>query len=298
MIYEGKYKDRPAVIVETSKLRATFLYLDGAKMASLISLSDGKELLAVKEGETYKRLSYDGSYVDSECSAFDDMFPTIDPYTPNDGIYKGITYPDHGETCRLEYEFALSRDAVTFTAESRVFDMSYQKTVSVTDDGGIVLGYRADNRSDESFPYVFASHIMLKGEDGMVLDTPFSSEAPCSMVFATEGYDVDELPRDRFMGFRPGIGAAYKFYYTEKMSEGRFSLRYPDSRKLTFEFDKEKMPYLGVWINNGEFQGIYNIAPEPCTVPFDAPHKAAERGYFSDIAPRSSFELDIKISIG
>ena len=97
------FKNRTAVSIQSNSLKATFLPDDGAKMASLIRIRDGKELLAVKPDETYRVLTYDGDYVSSECSGFDDMFPTVDPYTPTEGAYRGITYPDHGETCRIPY---------------------------------------------------------------------------------------------------------------------------------------------------------------------------------------------------
>ena len=97
MIVHTSYKNREAFVVESGALRATFLTNDGAKMASLIDLETNRELLLTRDGESYRVLTADGSYVDSECSAFDDMFPTIDPYTPEKGAYKVITYPDHGE---------------------------------------------------------------------------------------------------------------------------------------------------------------------------------------------------------
>ena len=105
MITKGKYKDRRAIVIESAALRATILPDDGAKMASLLRLCDNRELLSVKDGEKYKVLDYTGSYVDSECSAFDDMFPTIDPYTPDAGAYSGIPYPEQiDELLRLALE--------------------------------------------------------------------------------------------------------------------------------------------------------------------------------------------------
>lgn len=266
-------------------------------MASLIDKATDKELLATKGSRSYKVLSYDGSYVDSECSAFDDMFPTIDPYTPTSDAYKGITYPDHGEVCRLPFETDIKNGSVTLTTHSRLFPITYKKTVAPSDDGGIVLSYSIENGGDTPFDCLWAGHIMLRGEDGMQVLSPFSEDAPIEMIFATEGYDVASLPRDRLMGFENGVGAAYKFYYLEKMKEGYFGVRYADGRRLIFRFDEQKLPYLGVWLNNGEFQGIYNVAPEPCTIPFDAPHKAASKGYFWQIAAREKFEFDIHISI-
>ncbi len=297
MITEARYKDRRAVIVESARLRATFLPNDGAKMASLIDKKTGKELLATKDGNEYKVLTYDGSYVDSECSAYDDMFPTIDPYTPEKGEYEGVTYPDHGEVCRLPFEVSVSDRSVAFFARSRLFAVNYKKTVSVKDDGSISIDHVISNDGGEAFPFIWAGHMMLRGEDGMCLHTPFDENAPIEMIFASRGYDQDKLPRDRLIGFESGTGAAYKFYYLDKMREGRFSASYADGGELVFAFDKNKLPYLGVWLNNGEFQNIYNIAPEPCTVPFDAPHKAADRGYESSIPANGIFEFNINISM-
>ena len=100
-----------------------FLPNDGAKMASLIDLATNHELLLTRDGESYRVLTADGSYVDSECSAFDDMFPTIDPYTPETGAYRGITYPDHGECCRLPYEVRVEGNKLILSAHSRLFSI-------------------------------------------------------------------------------------------------------------------------------------------------------------------------------
>ncbi len=297
MITEGRYKDRRAITVQSRDLRAVILPDDGAKMASLVRLCDNRELLAVKGGDTYKVLTSDGSYVDSECSAFDDMFPTIDPYTPKAGAYAGITYPDHGEICRLPFAVTLQENAAVFTVHSGLFPITYQKTVCPAEDGGINVSYTIQNRGGEPFPYVWAGHIMLQGEDGMRLLTPFRNSAPTEMMFMPGDCSPDQLPKDHLTGYKPGVGAAYKFYYLDKTDDGCFSVRYRDGRALLFAYDKEKLPYLGIWLNNGEFQDMYSIAPEPCTVPFDAPHKAAERGYTSVIPAKGEFSFIIHIYV-
>ena len=94
------YKGRPALRVETGALRALFLPEDGGKLASLTA-PDGFEFLCQNPAPAYARLAYDGRYIESECASWDDMFPTIDPYTPPAGRYAGMTLPDHGEVCRL-----------------------------------------------------------------------------------------------------------------------------------------------------------------------------------------------------
>ena len=120
MIWLEYFKDRPAVCIQNSQVKATFLPLDGAKMVSLVRLKDGKELLAVKPNKNYKVLTFDGDYVSSECSGFDDMFPTVDPYTPTVGAFKGITYPDHGETSRIPYDLNTTGGEIILFANSKL----------------------------------------------------------------------------------------------------------------------------------------------------------------------------------
>lgn len=298
MIRIDTYKDRPCTVVESDKLCATFLHEDGAKLTSLVCVSDGRELMATKAGKRYKRLAYDGSYVASECSAFDDMFPTIDPYVPADGIYRGIEYPDHGETCRIPYKVSIGNDGeAIFSSHSLRFGISYEKIACVAENGGIDVTYRIKNESGEDFPFVWAGHIMLAGEDGMRLVTPYDEKSNIEMIFMDGKRPQDPIPRDSLIGFSAGEGAAYKFYYTEPITSDGFSITYADGRALSFEYDREKLPYFGVWLNNGTFQESYTITPEPCSVPFDAPDKAAKRGYGSVIAAYDTLEFTIHIKL-
>lgn len=89
MIAYGKYKDIFSLVLDTGRLRAAVLPENGGKLASLVDKESGTELLAQAAGKAYLPIGLDSSYVKGECSAFDDMFPTIDPQEGG--------YPDHGE---------------------------------------------------------------------------------------------------------------------------------------------------------------------------------------------------------
>ena len=289
------FKDRPAVVVESTNLIATCLPEDGAKLVSLRVKKSGKELLVVKPEEQYKVLEYAGDYCSSECSGFDDMFPTVDPFAFSEGPYGGITYPDHGETCRIPYTVDMGHDSVVFRAKSRLFPIEYQKIVRLTDEGDFAVIYRFHNHGEHEFPFLWAGHIMLQGGDGIRVSTPFTEDTPIEMMFA-DGEAVDEnLPKDRLIEYQPAKGMTYKFYYLDTMKEGKFGLDYPDGTRLSFEVDPNKLPYLGLWLNNGKFQDLYSITPEPCTIPFDSVERAQKRGYRSVIPAGSDFAFEIKI---
>ena len=291
-----QFKNRAAIAVETASIIATFLPDDGAKLASLRVKKSGKELLVVKPEEQYKVLEYEGDYCSSECSGFDDMFPTVDPFAFSEGPYGGITYPDHGETCRIPYTVDIEHDRVVFQAKSKLFPIEYQKTVRLTDEGELVVTYSFHNHGEHDFPFLWAGHIMLQGEDGVKVFTPFTEDTPIEMMFADGESSDENLPKDRLTEYQPGRGMTYKFYYLDTMKEGKFGLDYPDGTRLSFEVDPNKLPYLGIWLDNGKFQDLYSITPEPCTIPFDSVERAEKRGYRSVIPAGSEFIFEIKIT--
>ena len=297
MIELSRYKDRPMLVLKTPMLTAGFLHQDGGKLATLKDTADGTEFLHQTEGDKYLTLEYDGDYVSSECSGFDDMFPTIDPYTPESGVLEGKTYPDHGEICRVSMENAIKRNGVTFTYRSDAFKYRYQKSIFPLRDGSIEIVYRITNDSPEPLSCLWAGHCMLRGVDGARIFTSYSDETPRVQMFGPDDVEPNDLSTDRLTGYQPGEGYTYKFYYLEKMPAGKFGVRYPDGKVLTFSTDPQKIPYLGVWLNNGTFKDIYNMALEPCTAPYDAPDRAEAHGFPTKIAPNASVEFSIRLSL-
>ena len=292
------YKSRPALRVATATLTALILPEDGGKLVSVTSNRDGFEFLCQNPAPDYARLAYDGSYVDSECSSWDDMFPTIDPYTPDSGEYAGVTYPDHGEVCRLPMTVTPEGDAVVLSCASRLFAVDFEKRVTPEADGALALTYTIRNNGREDFPYVWAAHCMMKGTDDLRVETPYPADAPAAYMFGPEGRET--LPRDRLMGFTAGTGAAYKLYYTQPTDGGFLRAVYAESGHA-FEMDYRDsaaaIPYVGLWINNGEFKDYYNIALECASAPYDAPHKAMEKGYCSVLPAGESLTFTVRVRV-
>ncbi len=292
------YKSRPALRVETATLTALFLPEDGGKLASVKSNRDGFEFLCQNPSPDYARLAYDGSYVDSECSSWDDMFPTIDPYTPDSGEYAGITYPDHGEVCRLPMTVTTEGDSVVLSCTSRLFAVDFEKKITPEADGALALTYTIRNHGREDFPYIWAAHCMLVGTDDLRVETPYPADAPAAYMFGPEGRET--FPRDRLMGYGAGTGAAYKLYYTEPTDGGFLRAVYTESGHA-FEMDYRDsaaaIPYVGLWINNGSFKGYYNFALECASAPYDAPHKALERGYCSVIPAGETLTFTVRVRV-
>jgi len=287
------FKNRPAILVKSSVFEAVFLPMDGGKMASL--RQNGEEWLAQASGTEYHVLIPEGDYVSSECSAFDDLFPTIDAYTPAQGAYAGITYPDHGEVCRYPLETFLNRDSVIFHFRSRLFPISMVKRVTVDKKGCIELEYTLHNDCDTPFAYIWAAHCMLAGRECGEVLTPYDAVAPIRMMFAPP--DIPTLPRNRLLK-RTLDGATYKFYYLERNTQGFCGYRdEATGRQLILRYSPDALPYLGIWLNNGAFKGMYNVALEPCSAPFDRPDAAAQVHCASVLPPRSRTTFNLHFGL-
>ena len=297
-ITPSTYKDRPALQITTGTLTALILPEDGGKLASVKSNRDGFEFLCQNPSPDYARLAYDGSYIDSECASWDDMFPTIDPYTPEAGEYAGVTYPDHGEVCRLPLTVTFEGESAVLSCTSRLFAVDFEKKITPEADGALALTYTIRNRGREDFPYIWAAHCMLVGTDDLRVETPYPADAPVAYTFGPE--DRDTLPRDRMLGRDSDRTVSYKFYYEEPTNGGFLRAVYTESGHA-FEMDYRDsatvLPYVGLWINNGNFKGYRNFALECASAPFDAPHKALERGYCSVLPAGEALTFTVRVRV-
>lgn len=279
------YKNIDAIAMKSKKLTATFLPSQGGKLCSL-KTADGRELLAQNDSSIYKELTLDGDYINSECSGFDDMLPTIDPCEielPNSIVRK---YHDHGEVCRIPWNAEVVADKLILNTKSPQNDYIFQKVISISNDGAIRIDYTLENLTDFELPFIYAAHLMLKAYDDAMIDIPDIYNNKVQLVFSSEN-NISKpgkaVPKNRI----PDIlhsknfsadGDSYKYYLLEPVTSGFCSYKSQDI-EFRLEFDKEILKYLGVWVNNGSFRGIHNIAFEPCTAPLDDPITATRKGY-------------------
>ena len=110
-VYESRYKDQPAITIESEKIVAQFLPGIGAKLASLVYKPAGLELLVQRPNEEYLLAPYDGDYVaQGECSGFDEMFPSIDKCFYEGYPWRGTPIPDHGEVWSIPWAWESRMD--------------------------------------------------------------------------------------------------------------------------------------------------------------------------------------------
>jgi hypothetical protein len=312
MIYASRYKDQPAVTLESAALRAQFLPTIGGKLCSLVYAPQEFDVLVHRSGEHYRLQPYAGVYVDGECSGLDDMFPTIDVYHCEQFPWHGTQLPDHGEVWSLPWETTIDGDCLRMSVHGVRLPYRLSKTVSFADDHTLRLEYVLENLSPFGFDYVWAAHPMfVMDEDSRVLlpagveriVNAFSSDGSLGRYGDAFDWPLATTPggavRDLSRVAPPSAARSAKFYVKGALPEGWCALTWPSrGLQLTMRFPVEEIPYLGILPNENGFHDHYNMFLEPASASFDRPDVARLRGEASHLAggARRAWHLDITFS--
>lgn len=297
-IYETTFKDVSAVNVETQKLIATFLPELGGKFTSLIDKRTNRQLMEQNPGEKYQKLSYAGEYVPAECSAFDDMFPTIDAFRCNQFPWNGAEMPDHGEVCGLPWDYEITGDSLKLSTYGVRFPYRFQKSVG-EENGNIKISYKVTNLCPFDFDFVYAAHCMIAGEAGAEVTFPFSHGEICTGIFH-EQHEFSYGDKMTWQGCTlppKGDNRAYKFFFDKPIPEGWCKCTYKDGSFVKMVFPEDKLPWMGLWLNTGSFKNMYNIAFEPCSGTHDRPDIARQHGKFSVLPAKGTYEWFLKFEV-
>jgi hypothetical protein len=313
-IYESRYKDQPAVSLESDEVRVQFLPGIGAKMASLVYKPRDFELMVQAPGTEYLMQPFDGDYVAAECTGFDDMFPTIDQCFCDQEPWKGAKMADHGEVWSLPWQLEADGDRLHFSVHGVRFPYRLEKRIGFPDASVLRLDYCLTNLSPFDFDFVWAAHMMINIDEDTELVLPdgvqriigtFDLSGQMGGYGDEFAWPIGTLPNGDQKDFRllepESAKSAYKYYVKGRLPEGWCGLRYGASDfSLDLSFPADQVPYLGVLPNARGWRDYYNIFLEPCTTSFDRPDVARYRGETATLKGHSIYEwhLDIALTEG
>jgi galactose mutarotase-like enzyme len=280
-IFKGAYKNVEAVVLENETLRVTVTPYHGARTASIIYKPLDLELLWQNPDKVHAQPPYGAGYGEGEFAGFDEMFPTISRCFYEKAPWSGIEVPDHGEVWALPWSFRMEDEEVLLSVGGVRFPYRLEKRVSLK-EGRLRNSYRLENLSSHPFSYIWAAHPLFNAEEGMEFLVPSGMENiinsvagerlgaygksysfPTARLASGEGFDFSRMPARNKTGYQ-------KYYFEGKVREG-WALLYNPRKELNIglSFPKEEVPFLGMWLNEGGFDGQYNIAPEPATAAMD-----------------------------
>ena len=310
-IYKSDYRNFTSLVLENEFLKLVVLP-SGGRVVSLFDKQKNREFLMQQEGKDYLFGSYDGDYVASRPAGFDDMFPTIDKCYYEDFPWKGHLLPDHGEVWGLNWDYVLEDNKIIMWVNGVRLPYVLKKYIYFYSDYEIRIDYEVTNLTGFDMNYIWSAHPIIMAEEGMEFFLPPEcKEAASTLNFSGRvgGYghefswpeykdkDGNTHILNKFRG--KSKDNAEKYFFRNKVKEGRIKLKYPsDNAILNLSFPPEKLPYIGILIDEGYFRkDLVFIIPEPCTAGFDRIDASKLYGAGSVLKANSTFDWYLAFSV-
>ncbi len=285
MIREFTTNGLKHLLIGNDKVEAIFLPQIGSKMISLINKITGTEFLLENQDKdkVYRKAFHGADYSLYDASGFDECFPTIEAteITVRDGgtESKKIKYPDHGELWSKEWNYELSDNSILFSATGVNADYRIRKNITYNGNR-IIIEYSLINKSDFPLNYIWSAHPLLAIDEGDRIFMP----PGINKLLLNWVSDVKLGEYGQYMPWSGEKGNFQSFYeikardtgtaikgFTDSLHRGFAGLYRPKKNEsIMISFDKEKLPYLGVWLCFGGWpvdaeRKHYTIALEPTT---------------------------------
>lgn len=305
------YKGLPALKLENEHLLLLFLPDYACKMVSLVKKDTGREFLFQSAQNTLRVPPYGAAFSAYDSSGFDEVLPSIDACPYPAGLHAGTPVPDHGEVWALPWQHSLSADG-TLTAWTQSPVLPYRFTRRLALHGPeVCLHYTVENLSNEPFAFIWTPHCLLQCTPATVLVLPenltqvmtvehssrtlgpWGTRHPYPHTVSVTGEALD-LSRTKPAEDR----SCEKFYFTQKNTAGWCAIRHTDNGDtLTYRYDADQVPYLGIWKTQGGYRGDYNLALEPCTGEWDDLYVAHKIRRAALCAPNRCYEWDFTMAL-
>ncbi|TXT50187.1 MAG: hypothetical protein FD137_442 [Spirochaetes bacterium] len=302
--------------MENDALRLVVLPRRGAKAASIYVKKPARELLWQYPGDTYPPLVPGSAFKPEDSTGFDDMFPTVNaepyPFAP----WAGQPLPDHGEVWFMPWEETPSEaGSLSFAVQGRNFPYRLQKTFSLS-GASLRIQYHVENLGETPFPCLWAAHPLFATRQRMRISLPAANRESCARVIVANS--SEELgPQGTLLDYplaspRRGVpafdlskisvdtGLTRKFYFAKPLTLGEVFLEDPPSEdgtgfSVALRFPADKVPYLGIWVNEGGWAGQNNIGIEPAAAGMDSPGNARKFGMEWILPPQGVQEWWLEI---
>ncbi len=280
---KSKWHNFDAYVLENDAMRVIIVPERGAKIASIFDKRINREWLIQPTRFPVPVVPYRADYLPYDMNSWDEMFPTIvtDTY-PVEGKYRGNPLPDHGEVWALAWSASTDGHTLTVTVEGRALPYRLSRKATLESTATLRLDYSVANTGDETLYYLWAAHPLY------AMDLQTEIVLPPEV---NELYNVHEIPPWGAHGRRyayphpetsdgkqwdlrrvgsPALNTCRKFYVPPELSVSWAGFRQLDSGAwLRMDWDAGKLPYLGLWIDEGAYATVSTVALEPTNAFYD-----------------------------
>ncbi len=292
------------ITAETEHASVTVIPELGARLLSLRDLHSGREWLWRPEGplRLWRNRPGDpfplGTFVGA-----DECLPTIAPCT-----WQGRELPDHGEVWSQPWtldEAAIAAGCIKTSITLTNSPFHFCRTLTL-ENGVLRLDYSLQNIGSASEAWLWAWHPLMTLEPGDRLSLPY--DAASLLVETARKPDAVRGECWPWPESKPGLRLdklelsgddSYVKAFAGPFQKGWARLENPTSDAcLTLRWDAARLPYLGLWLTRGGYQGWHHVALEPTTLPTDSLAEGVNENCPPRLAPGSTLSWSLEISLG
>lgn len=307
-IYFVNFKGLNAVVMENKWLKLVVLPELGAKIASLIYKPQNFEVFFQPTDGCFRLSAYGAAFADFDTAGADEMYPTIDACKYPCGYYEGLQLPDHGELWSVPWRMKATGNRLCFKTRGRVLPYEFKRAMYLH-DGCVQMEYQIVNTGDKPLYGVWAFHGLVACDESTQIILPeittvVNVHESAKLGSAGTLYNFPETVDKsgatfRLDGIKPRTANdTEKLYVNGKVKTGQAALTLNNNRLLyQLMFPENKVPYLGIWINQGGFKGEYNCALEPASGFYDSPEIAYKLGSIEPLAPGTVLQWYLNIKL-
>ncbi|MEK3722739.1 hypothetical protein [Paenibacillus sp. FSL H8-0034] len=310
-IAESIYKGWSAVTMESAYIQLVIIPELGGKIVSLQYKNSRKEWLAQTVSRELKKLGYGSVFTAADMSGWDECFPTIVACDyPIAGAFSNLRLPDHGELWAIPWTVDIQDQALECRVNGTMLPYEFTRRMLFVDDYTVRFDYKVTNRSEETLTVFWTAHPQFVATEHSRICLPSEiQEVLCvdggRMLEAGMRYPWPSGKGNHSRQLnRVGSAAAKdsrKFYVEGSVPCGWAGIHEANSGEyLTMSWSPDEVPYLGIWIDEGQYNEYSVCALEPSSGYYDSLTEAQQQEKVMVISPKavSSWSLNIRLGCG
>ena len=300
------------VVVANDAIRVVILPELGGKIASLVNVGTGRELLLQHPDRPFRRANYADAFGDYDISGFDECLPTIAACSYPEPPLADVILPDHGEVWSLPWKSEIRGEDLIVEVAGVRLPYVLRRTTRLS-GSTVELEYEITNTGDQQFKYLWSAHPLFAVERGTEIVLPPDVSEVLVDYSARNHLAVGKInrwPRATTVNGQTAVlnaisGPEAKIadkVFTPQLSEGYCGLRFPRTGEALFlRFDPQLVPFVGLWICQGGFPPDgppeFAVALEPCSGRPDSLATAIARRECPELAAHASHRWWLHIEV-
>ncbi len=275
----------------------------GARLLSLRDNQSGRDWLWRPDGDLRLwRNRLDDPFTQGTFAGADECIPTIAPC-----VWQGLSLPDHGEAWSQAWhldEASLSEGRIRLDVTLPRSPLRLVREIRL--EGSVLfMDYELHNRSSSPQHWLWAWHPLLRIVPGDRLSLP--EEVQTWQIESATRPDTQKGDAWTWPAPRPDIrldtldlggDKEYVKAFVGPLREGRACVTNDQSQHgLELQWDTDALPYLGLWLTRGGFQGCHQLAIEPTNLPGDSLADTCQHHPAQPLPPRGCQRWQLQLRL-